>query len=206
MKKVYAFHLSVWIYILFMYFCQETFSFMALNVFLAWLPLVFARLFLKVKRNWRWIFAPLWLLFFPNVPYLMTDLFHFASLDVYQPGGHFLNDSSSWWSYLLLLLPALIMVFVGMSQVFKLFSAVKLQASQKIAGFAALSFLSSIAIYIGRFDRVHSIELVVHPLKVLSLLIGNWNAGKLQFVLMFSLLQLGLWGLIYYLQHDQLEE
>lgn len=206
MKKVYAFHLSVWIYILFMYFGQETFSFMALNVFLAWLPIVFARQFLNVKNKLRWLFAPLWLLFFPNVPYLLTDLFHFASLKVYQPGGHFLNDTSSWWSYLLLLLPALVMVFIGMSQVFKLFSAIKLHAAQKISAFATLSLLSSIAVYIGRFDRVHSIELLVHPLKVLSLLIGNWNAGKIQFVLMFSILQLGVWGLIYYLQRVQLEE
>lgn len=206
MKKVYVFNLSVWLYILFMYFVQETFSFMALNVFLAWLPIVFARRFLNMKSNWRWIFAPLWLLFFPNVPYLMTDLFHFASLSVYQPGGHFLNDSSSWWSYLLLLLPTLIMVFIGMSQVFKLFSAIKLQAIKKIGSFALLSFLSSIAVYIGRFDRVHSIELLVHPLKVLNLLIGNWSGGKIQFVLMFSILQLGVWGLIYFLQRDAKEE
>ena len=79
MKKVYGFHLGVWIYILCMYFTQTTFSFMALNVFLAWLPIVFAQLFLKLRSNWRWFFVPLWLLFFPNDPYLMTDMFHLAS-------------------------------------------------------------------------------------------------------------------------------
>ena len=35
MKKVYEFHLGVWMYILLMYLTQTTFSFMALNVFLA---------------------------------------------------------------------------------------------------------------------------------------------------------------------------
>lgn len=206
MKKVYMFHLAVWLYILFMHFGQTTFSFMGLNVFLAWLPIVFAQLFMQGKRPMRWIFAPLWLLFFPNVPYLMTDLFHLTSLRIYQPGGHFLMNVNDWWSYFLLVLPIVLMVFIGMAQVFKLFSVVKLRQSQIISGLLVVSILSSIAVYIGRFDRIHSIELLVRPLKVLKLLMGNWSAEKLQFVLMFSLLQLGIWGLIYYLRQETNEE
>lgn len=206
MKKVYMFHLAVWLYILFMHFGQTTFSFMGLNVFLAWLPIVFAQLFMQGKRPMCWIFAPLWLLFFPNVPYLMTDLFHLTSLRIYQPGGHFLMNVNDWWSYFLLVLPIVLMVFIGMAQVFKLFSVVKLRRSQRISGLLVVSILSSIAVYIGRFDRIHSIELLVRPLKVLKLLMGNWSAEKLQFVLMFSLLQLGIWGLIYYLRQETNEE
>jgi uncharacterized membrane protein len=77
---------------------------------------------------------------------------------------------------------------------------------QKIGCLVLLSFLSSIAVYIGRFERVHSIELVMHPVTVLKLLVGNWDSGKCQFVLMFSILQLGVWGLIYFLQRDAQEE
>lgn len=206
MKKIYTFHLAIWLYIFFMHFGQMTFSFMGLNVFLAWLPIVFAQLFMQLKSSWRWIFVPLWLLFFPNVPYLMTDLFHLASLRIYQPGGHFLMDTNGWWSYLLLVLPIVLMVFIGMAQVFKLFSAIKLRLVQKFGSLLILSVLSSIAVYIGRFDRIHSIELLVHPLSVFKLLVGNWDVGKLQFVLMFSILQLGIWGLIYFLKQDQQEE
>ena len=206
MKKIYVFHLSIAVYILFMHFTQETFSFMGLNVFLAWLPILFAQFFLTMKNQWRGLFLPLWLLFFPNVPYLLTDLFHFAGLGIYQSGGHFLNDTSGWWAYLLLLLPALVMVFTGMAQVFHLFAALKLQMKQKIGCLVLLSLLSSIAVYIGRFERVHSIELVMHPVTVLKLLVGNWDSGKCQFVLMFSILQLGVWGLIYFLRRDAQEE
>ncbi|MGG5368417.1 DUF1361 domain-containing protein [Enterococcus sp. AZ196] len=206
MKKIFSFHAAVWLYILFMHFGQTTFSFMGLNVFLAWLPIVFAQLFIHFKGLRRWFFAPLWLLFFPNIPYLMTDLFHLASLKIYQPGGHFLMDSNGWWSYLFLLLPIILMVFIGMAQVFKLFSTVRLRIVQKVGCFVGLSILSSIAVYIGRFDRIHSIELVFHPLNVLELLAGNWSTEKLQFVLMFSLLQLGIWGLIYYLRQEANEE
>lgn len=156
MKKNYMFHLAVWVYILFMHFGQQTFSFMGLNVFLAWLPILFAQLFIQIKDSWRWIFVPLWLLFFPNIPYLMTDLFHLAALRIYQPGGHFLMDSQGWWSYLLLALPIVLMVFIGMAQVFKLFSTIQLSKKQKVSSVTVLALLSSIAIYIGRFDRVHS--------------------------------------------------
>ena len=206
MKKNYMFHLAVWVYILFMHFGQQTFSFMGLNVFLAWLPILFAQLFIQIKGSWRWIFVPLWLLFFPNIPYLMTDLFHLAALRIYQPGGHFLMDSQGWWSYLLLALPIVLMVFIGMAQVFKLFSTIQLSKKQKVSSVTVLALLSSIAIYIGRFDRVHSIELVAHPVTVLKLLIGNWSVEKIQFVLMFSILQLGIWGLISYLQQETKEE
>ncbi|MFR4752225.1 MAG: hypothetical protein ACLT90_09700 [Enterococcus raffinosus] len=53
---------------------------------------------------------------------------------------------------------------------------------------------------------MHSIELVAHPVTVLKLLIGNWSVEKIQFVLMFSILQLGIWGLISYLQQETKEE
>lgn len=140
---------------------------------------------------------------------LFDDRFvSFRKLGYLSEGRTFLNNSSGWWSYLLLLLPALFMVFIGMAQVFKLFSAVKWKwrLLQKIGGLAILAILSSIAVYIGRFDRVHSIELLVHPWRVLELLVGNWSAGKVQFVLMFSILQMGIWGLIYFLQQDAGEE
>ena len=115
-------------------------------------------------------------------------------------------DTNGWWSYLLLVLPIVLMVFIGMAQVFKLFSAIKLRLVQKFGSLLILSILSSIAVYIGRFDRIHSIELLVRPLSVFKLLVGNWDVGKFQFVLMFSILQLGIWGLIYFLKQDQQEE
>lgn len=203
MKKKDLFHLGVVLYILFMSLFRETFSFMGLNVFLAWLPLVFGRLFMKLRSLIRWLFAVLWLLFFPNVPYLLTDLFHLEGLKIYHAQGHFAPVVSDWWSYFFLVLPILVMVFVGMAQVFNLFAAIKLQKSQRLISLLGLAILSAIAVYSGRFDRIHSIELILKPAHALQLLLGNWHAEKIQFVLMFSLLQLGVWALIFELQQDR---
>src|ERR1044071_3951082 len=52
------------------------------NLFLAWLPLVFALLACEqakvgARPGWRFLgFAGAWLLFFPNSPYIFTDIVH----------------------------------------------------------------------------------------------------------------------------------
>ena len=64
------------------------------NLFLAWLPLVFAlgvcRQYRAGARNgWKlWTLAGLWLLFFPNAPYIFTDLIHLN----YWFHGHYWSD------------------------------------------------------------------------------------------------------------------
>src|SRR4051812_11496172 len=61
------------------------YGFLAWNLFLAWLPLVFALLACEKYqngsgRNWRFLgLAGAWLLFFPNAPYIFTDLIHLTT-------------------------------------------------------------------------------------------------------------------------------
>src|SRR6185503_3411706 len=57
--------------------------FMSWNLFLAWLPLLLALTARILYSAHRWLRYPafvvcasLWLLFFPNAPYMMTDLIH----------------------------------------------------------------------------------------------------------------------------------
>src|SRR5207247_5817748 len=59
------------------------YGFLIWNLFLAWLPLIFALLASEnyqaaaSGRNWRFLgLAGAWLLFFPNAPYIFTDLIH----------------------------------------------------------------------------------------------------------------------------------
>src|SRR5436190_15089854 len=61
---------------------QIRYGFLVGNLFLAWLPLIFAMLACEHYRNGArqtWRFAGLagaWLLFFPNAPYIFTDVIH----------------------------------------------------------------------------------------------------------------------------------
>lgn len=53
------------------------------NLFLAWIPLFFALVArrLKASRYISLFFMACWLLFFPNAPYIITDLVHLNNLD-----------------------------------------------------------------------------------------------------------------------------
>src|ERR1039458_10335749 len=61
------------------------YSFLIWNLFLAWLPMIFALLacekFRRASgRDWRFLgLAGASLLFFPNAPYIFTDLIHLTS-------------------------------------------------------------------------------------------------------------------------------
>ncbi len=70
------------------WFSEETrYMFLFWNLFLAWIPYVFALVALMAERfvPWFWLVVlPLlvgWLLFLPNAPYLVTDLVHLRPID-----------------------------------------------------------------------------------------------------------------------------
>lgn len=188
-KKIYG-RLLLLGYLLGMYFFAEKFSFMVLNVFLAWLPFELGNLFLRLEKRAGWI-LPFWLLFFPNIPYLLTDLFHLRALDIYRRDGLFVATMPDWWYFVLLVVPIFVMVTLGMQQVWRLLE--KLSLRKNYEGYfclLALSFLSSLGIYVGRFDRLHSVALILHPIETVLDLLGNWSGQKVQFILLFSILQL----------------
>lgn len=56
-----------------------TFVFLAWNLFLVWIPFAVSLAFGKEFKTYGWVRGGLfivWLLFFPNAPYLLTDLIH----------------------------------------------------------------------------------------------------------------------------------
>src|SRR5437764_8843448 len=61
------------------------YGFLIWNLFLAWMPLIFAllacdKLQNSSRRDWRTLaLAGGWLLFFPNAPYIFTDLIHLTN-------------------------------------------------------------------------------------------------------------------------------
>ena len=69
------------------------------NLFLAWLPLLFALAAGRLQerrdaRRWKFFAAAFaWLLFFPNAPYILTDLTHLGS-----------QDHVHWWADLVMIL------------------------------------------------------------------------------------------------------
>lgn len=186
------FRLILFGYLLFMYFLAPFFPFMALNVLLAWIPLEIAWFAEKrVDSLLGKISLLFWLLFYPNIPYLLTDLFHLETLSIYSENAIFHNDITSWFSFLLLIVPILFLPAFGVRSAEHLLA--KFFPKQSRLVLVAVFVLAALGIYAGRFLRLHSVHFLIAPLQTLTLIFGLWNWDKLAFILIFTIIQLLLW-------------
>ena len=156
---------------------QLRYAFLVWNLFLAWLPLIFALLACELTRKGvrsRWRFfgvASAWLLFFPNAPYIFTDLTH---LTTRYYAGHF------WVDLTLILICALTGLVLGFLSLYLMQSLVRQRFGQ-IASWlfiAAVAGVSSFGIYLGRFLRFNSWDVIVKPVKLYQG-INAWAADPL---------------------------
>ncbi len=134
------------------------------ELFLARVPLIFSLLAREKYRNGlgrSWRFAGLtgaWLLFLPNAPYIFTDLIHLTT----RYFGHF------WVDLVLILscaLTGLVLAFVSLF----LMQKIVRQMLGWLASWvfiAAATGLSSFGIYLGRFLRFNSWDVLFQPVKL----------------------------------------
>jgi uncharacterized membrane protein len=133
---------------------------LAWNLFLAWIPfglslVLYARA--RAGASFR-VLVPLalvWLVFFPNAPYLVTDLKHVGGGGRVPVLYDVLLLSAGAWTGLLIGLTSLFLVHAVARRLFGAVSAWALVVS-------ALA-LSSFGIYLGRVQRWNSWDVVVHP-------------------------------------------
>jgi uncharacterized membrane protein len=143
-----------------------TYSFLAWNLFLAWLPLISAYIAYKLRQSLRGLFQFLsvlsmgvWLVFLPNAPYLITDLIHLAPR----------NDIFFWFD---------LTMFVAFAVTGLLYGLVSLYWMQRIVfkmvgatvswGFVlGVLALSSFGIYLGRFQHWNSWDVISNPVGLL---------------------------------------
>lgn len=140
------------------------------NLLLAWLPLGFAALTLRQLNrhgwlNWRTASAGLaWLLFFPNAPYLFTDLVHLSPR----------HDQHFWIELILILLFAWPGFLVGCLSLRLLHERISREL-HPVAGwlFAATTCgLAGLGVYIGRFLRWNSWDVITNPFGLAYDLLG----------------------------------
>jgi uncharacterized membrane protein len=138
-----------------------TYIFYAPNLLLASLPLLFSELLMmQSKMNLKtWCILAMWLLFFPNAPYVVTDLFHYRQRPPAPMWFDLLIVASAAWNGLLLGIISLMQVEQFLTQHLKA-KWVRLLTLMSLA-------LCSYGVYIGRFLRFNSWNVVTHPTKLL---------------------------------------
>jgi uncharacterized membrane protein len=140
-----------------LYTSSWTFVFLLWNLFLAMVPYLISRtLSRRELLNWPvFIRLLIWLLFIPNSFYILTDLFH---LDMSA-------DIPQWYDLLLLLSFAwngLLLGVLSIRQIERLFER-HFNRNYGLIFIYPVMFLNAFGIYIGRYLRFNSWDVVTNP-------------------------------------------
>ncbi len=147
-------------------FRSHYYDYLVWNIFLASVPIIISAVMLwLLKKNIQtkalYVFMGIvWLFFFPNAPYIITDLLHLGkipnSLIVYDT---FLLFSAAWLGLLL-----------GFHSLFQIEGLIQHFYSIRIRNICLVFILSitSLGIYIGRFLRFNSWDTIANPVSIVS--------------------------------------
>lgn len=138
------------------------YSFMLWNLFLAWLPALWAwisRSFAeKLGRGnlLSMIFLLCWLLFLPNAPYLFTDLIHFDQVS---------HPLTIWYDLVMLLNFAMIGLFISYLTISSMQEMIRGWFGKAVSWlfFVIVMLLNSLGVYMGRELRWNSWDALTRP-------------------------------------------
>ena len=145
------------------------FVFLLWNGWLAFVPFAMTRWVARYSfiRNQHWLFAAFvmaWLLFIPNSFYLLTDLFHLGQFRTMTPWFDLLLIFSFAWAGLLL----------GIQSVHTMMQILRRRVKRRMFFYpeALAMWLIALGVYIGRYLRYNTWDVVVRPADVITDLAG----------------------------------
>jgi uncharacterized membrane protein len=180
----------------------DHFEFLMWNLFLAWIPLGLAALAYRIATRRgalaRLVVLPtaiVWLLFFPNAPYIVTDFVHL---------GQFHDDVPGWYDVMLIAWFAWTGLILGVASL-RLMQEITTRAMGRIAGWALVVLVTaagSIGIYLGRFLGWNSWNVFQAPLALAHKAWSRTNqpnadARMLGFTVLFAALFLFVYVAVY---------
>jgi uncharacterized membrane protein len=182
------------------------FLFLIWNLFLSWIPLGVSAIMsyrYSSRTGGRKLVAlvPLgivWLLFYPNAPYMITDFIHFRNNYTFLIWYDLVIYSIFIWTSFLL----------GFVSIY-LVNRIVEKETNKITGWLFtlfILFLSSYGIYLGRFIRWNSWDLLLNPLALLQSILGNIHLQSLVFSLIYGMLLTLMYAFLYGLTYLKLEK
>ncbi len=140
------------------------------NIFLAAIPYAISRKFCKLRSAHfltKAIAYGTWLLFFPNAMYLVTDLVHVSDTTLVP----------LWYDVILLFSASflgLILSYLSLKHLQQEILASEYKAHvSKVLGFVIM--ISSFGVYLGRFLRWNSWDIVSNPFGLLSNVLGHFT-------------------------------
>lgn len=174
------------------------------NLFLAWIPFILAYVAHAIswKRIWLYLAIPviafLWLIFFPNAPYMLTDL-----QDLARAGG---VGAPLWYDVLIVVWCSWTGTLLGVISLY-LMQDIIMRTFGRWTGWIfvlVISGLSSFGIYIGRFVRLNSWDILQNPaetaIEILGLVVDP-SMRLAAFTILYTFFFLFLFVLLYSFSH-----
>ncbi|MCE6992393.1 DUF1361 domain-containing protein [Dyadobacter sp. CY323] len=137
------------------------FVFLAWNLFLAWIPLVFIkwvweREVRKAAPFWLLaIYLTVWLLFFPNAPYIITDLKHLRGVP----------EHMIWYDALMIFTFSVAGFLTGLYSIRIVHRIITYRWNARLAWLVIMisMFASGFGVFLGRYGRWNSWDIVTQP-------------------------------------------
>lgn len=185
---------------------RYSFLFLVWNLFLAWIPFgisivmsfIYSLKTLRRKLLMMLLLGMVWLLFYPNAPYMITDFIHFR------------NDNSflMWYDlviYSIFIWTSFLLGFVSIYLVNRIVEKV----TNKLVGWCFVLFvlfLSSYGIYLGRFIRWNSWDMLLNPFDLLVSIFDNLHYQSFIFSIIYGALLTLMYAFLYGLTYLKLEK
>lgn len=181
------------------------FDFLLWNLFLAWIPFLFssAAYVLDKQRFSSMLLLPLgiaWLLFFPNAPYLMTDLLHLtARKGIYIVSGEV--QSRFWYDLVTLLLFTWSGWLTGFFSLYQFQSVISRKSNLFFSWIFVLAAcaLGGYGVLLGRVYRLNSWDVLTDRHQLIQLVNDSLNRQSLFFSLFVAVVLLVIYATLYFL-------
>lgn len=183
------------------------FDFLLWNFFLAWIPFLFssAAYMLDKRKLGGLLLLPLgiaWLLFFPNAPYLMTDLLHLtARKSIYIVGGEV--QSRFWYDLVTLLLFTWSGWLTGFFSLYQFQSVICRKSNLVFSWIFVLAAcaLGGYGVLLGRVYRLNSWDVLTDRHQLYQLVQDSLNRQSLFFSLFVAAVLLVIYATLYFLMN-----
>ena len=171
------------------------------NLFLSWIPYGISLIMDTIchsKRMTRkglllFILGAVWLLFYPNAPYMITDFIHLQ-----QHGGFLI-----WYDLAVFTLFIWTSFLLGYMSIYLVFRMISTKFNPFWGGIFVfiVLYISSYAIYLGRFMRWNSWDILANPIALLISMLQNLNYQSVIFSILFGTILTLIYGFLYIMSH-----
>lgn len=160
------------------------------NMFLAYVSFYLSFNYITLKNKYiKGLNVFLALIFYPNSIYLFTDLIHISRLKFYAFNGkstEYIMNFEAWLYLCILFISCFLAVKLSCITIKNYVS----YFGHKHKIYITVSLLTGIAVFIGRFIRLNSWDLIIHPFKTTIVILSHITAENIKYMALFFIIQM----------------